>query len=43
MPVTDPIDRPITFKPSKLPYDPCHMLAGRQVKGQDPYYNVIHW
>lgn len=27
-PSSDPIERPITFQPTKTPYDPRHMLAG---------------
>ncbi|XP_067945833.1 acetyl-CoA carboxylase-like [Watersipora subatra] len=27
---TDPVDRDITFQPSKTPYDPIHMLGGRE-------------
>ena len=27
-PSSDPVDRPITFLPTKTPYDPRHMLAG---------------
>merc|ERR1719454_1709269 len=27
-PSSDPIERPITFQPTKPPYDPRHMLAG---------------
>ncbi|XP_075245260.1 acetyl-CoA carboxylase-like isoform X3 [Convolutriloba macropyga] len=29
LPVVDPIDREIDFMPSKQPYDPRHMLAGK--------------
>ena len=29
----DPVSREVTFVPSKTPYDPRHMLAGRASKG----------
>ena len=29
---TDPIERDIEFEPTKMPYDPRHMLAGRKVE-----------
>jgi hypothetical protein len=28
LPISDPIDRPVEFMPSKSPYDTRHMLAG---------------
>lgn len=34
MSIHDPVDRPIEFEPSRLPYDPRHMLAGRINKDQ---------
>jgi len=35
LPITissDPVDRNIEFMPSKTPYDPLHMLAGRETE-----------
>lgn len=34
MPAVDPIDRTIEFQPTKVPYDPRHMVAGHEVDGQ---------
>lgn len=34
LPAMDPMDRPIKFNPTKAPYDPRHMLAGRHIRGQ---------
>jgi acetyl-CoA carboxylase/biotin carboxylase 1 len=31
IPTVDPINRPITFTPTKQPYDPRHMLSGVKV------------
>jgi len=33
MPVTDPVDRSIQYTPTKAPYDPRWMLAGRTING----------
>ena len=30
----DPVDRPIRFTPTKNPYDPRFMLAGRPIRGK---------
>uniref|UniRef100_A0A1X7VP53 Uncharacterized protein n=1 Tax=Amphimedon queenslandica TaxID=400682 RepID=A0A1X7VP53_AMPQE len=35
LPSIDPVDRVIEFEPTKLPYDPRHMLAGRTIEGGD--------
>ena len=34
LPLMDPIERPIKFNPTKAPYDPRHMLAGRPIRGK---------
>ena len=33
LPMIDPVDRPIKFTPTKAPYDPRFMLAGRSIRG----------
>ena len=32
LPFTDPVNRPIKFTPTKVPYDPRYMLAGRLIR-----------
>lgn len=34
LPVMDPVNRPIKFYPTKAPYDPRFMLAGRSIRGK---------
>jgi acetyl-CoA carboxylase carboxyltransferase component len=42
IPMFDPIDRPIEFKPTKTPYDPRWMLEGRTFEtiGQQPSHYI---
>ncbi len=35
----DPIDRPIDFTPTSTPYDPRHMIQGRQLASTQPNLN----
>lgn len=39
LPIVDPVERDIDFMPSKAPYNPRHMLAGKLTTGRD---NVAH-
>lgn len=34
--ISDPIDRPIEFIPTSTPYDPRHMIQGRQLASSQP-------
>ena len=38
LPSVDPVDRPIKFKPTKAPYDPRFMLAGRDVESELSFF-----
>ena len=37
----DPIDRPIMFTPTSTPYDPRHMIQGRQIASPNNSFNMI--
>lgn len=41
LPSIDPVEREIGFQPTKLPYDPRHMLAGRSLKGNNYMTNTL--
>lgn len=41
LPPIDPVEREIGFQPTKLPYDPRHMLAGRSLKGNNYMRNKL--
>lgn len=38
----DPIDRDITYMPTKAPYDPRHMLAGRISPSKEYYRRFLN-